>query len=237
MLVSQDCEVAMLSLERQERIRSELAALEAIRTHSSIFSFQVLGTPVERLSLSFHGAGLARPANASLTPQIVREHQLELRLPTAYPLSPPDIRWLTPILHPNISFSGFVNLADVGLIWEPNMGLDLVCERLWDMARLAEFNLDKAVSYSAKKWLVEQREYGLPVDLRPLRDRAAGSNRNVVKYRRKGQPAPLESDVEVLYIDDETPAPPLPPASSKHVEKSIKHIGLPRGSSDLFYID
>jgi ubiquitin-protein ligase len=32
------------------------------------------------------------------------------RMPYGYPERPPDIRWLTPILHPNISFSGFLNL-------------------------------------------------------------------------------------------------------------------------------
>jgi hypothetical protein len=206
-----------------------LAALESIRQASSIFSFQPIGEPVERLLLTFRGSGLQRGSSSSGEPTLAQEHQVELRLPYAYPQHPPDIRWITPIFHPNVSFSGFVNLSDIALTWEPAMGLDVLCERLWDCVRLAEMNLDQAVSYSAKKWLEEQTTTRLPVDVRPLRDRAAGANRNVVKYRRKGEAISPREQGEVMFIDNDTTPVPLAPAEPRRAR--------PSQQDDILYID
>jgi hypothetical protein len=170
-----------------------------------------------------------RDSSPNAKAEIVREHEIELRLPYGYPTMGPDVRWISPIYHPNVSFSGFVNLADVGIDWSPEMGLDMICERLWDVIRLDHYNNERAVNYSAKKWIEEQEALPLPVDARPLRDKAAGVNRNVVKYRRRGQPEPIGVDSdEVLYIDD-TPTPPLPPAG-----RGIKRTS---GNEDILYIE
>ena len=77
-------------------------------------------------------------------------------MPYGYPERPPDIRWLTPILHPNISFSGFLNLAEVGLPWSEDLGLEVVCERLWDVARGSYMNLEKSANYAAKSWFEKE---------------------------------------------------------------------------------
>jgi len=217
--------------DRSQRIRDDLEALQKLQQTSTIFTFQPQGDPPERLTLRFHGSGVRRDSSPTAKAEIVREHEIELRLPYSYPEMGPDVRWLTPLYHPNVSFSGFVSLADVGLEWSPEMGLDLVCERLWDVIRLAQYSNERAVNYSAKKWLEEQTALTLPVDPRPLRDRAAGVNRNVVKYRRRGQPEPVGGDADdVLYIDDDdVPAPPLPPAGARGAGR--------RGDDDILYIE
>lgn len=221
----------MSSQQRSERLRDDLESLRSLQQASTIFTFQPQGDPPERFTLRFRGNGLRRDSSPTAQAEIVREHEIELRLPYAYPEMAPDVRWLTPLYHPNVSFSGFVNLADIGLDWSPEMGLDLVCERLWDVVRLAQFNSERAVNYSAKKWVEEQTAMTLPVDPRPLRDRAAVTNRNVVKYRRRGQLEPTGIDEgDVLFIDDHTPVPPLPPAG--------RPVPLPpRSDDDILYIE
>lgn len=215
--------------DRSQRIRDDLQAIEALQQASTIFSFEAKGDPPERLTLRYRGSGVRRDSSPSAKAEIIREHEIELRLPYGYPDSGPDVRWGTPLYHPNVSFSGFVNLTDIGLDWSPEMGLDLVCERLWDVIRLAQFNNERAVNYSAKKWLEEQTTLTLPVDPRPLRDKAASVNRNVVKYRRRGQPEqPGDDRDDVLYID-EVSAPPLPPAG--------RATGRRVGGEDILYID
>jgi ubiquitin-protein ligase len=216
--------------DRSQRIRDDLQALQALQDASTIFSFEPKGDPAERLTLHYRGSGVRRDSSPSAKAEIIREHEIELRLPYSYPSAGPDVRWSTPLYHPNVSFSGFVNLADIGLDWSQEMGLDLVCERLWDVIRLAQFNNERAVNYSAKKWIEEQTSLTLPVDPRPLRDKAASVNRNVVKYRRRGQPEPLGGDADdVLYIDDEAAAPPLPP---------VGRVGAGRrGDDDILYIE
>jgi hypothetical protein len=152
--------------------------------------------------------------------QTIEQHRCDVRLPYSYPDSPPDVRWLTLIFHPNVSYSGFLNLREIGLVWDKQLGLDVVCERLWDVARGAAANLEGATNYAARKWYAEQGDQArLPVDRRPLRDRAAPRSENVVRYLRRGaaQPqasaavAPVSASDDVLFIGEDTgsPAPPI----------------------------
>ena len=149
--------------------------------------------------------------------EFVELHEIDMRLPFAYPGLPPDIRWVTPILHPNVSFSGFIQLRDVGLPWDDTVTLDAVCERLWDVARMAYVNVDRATNFSAKSWVEEPNRMTLPVDARILRDKMPPSGVNVIRYQRRGAqrppvqrpPAPRAGE-EVLFIGEDTPAPPVP---------------------------
>jgi hypothetical protein len=199
---------------REERLRDELKLLEQLRDSSSIFGFEGTGDPPDRFTFSFSGKGLARDISARAEVEMVDLHRVELRLPYAYPRVPPDVRWVTPIFHPNVSFSGFIHLADVGLPWDADVTLDVVCERLWDVARLAYMNQAKATNYSAKNWFAEQRLWQLPVDVRSLRDRATPAGKNVVRYRRRGQAAtapPADQQAEdILFIGEDTPVPKMP---------------------------
>jgi hypothetical protein len=198
---------------RIARLNADRELLAALDAASSIFSLEVSGDPPDRYTLTFRGKGLGRDASAGSEVAIVELHQIDLRMPYSYPASPPDIRWITPLWHPNVSFSGFVNPADIGLVWTNEIPLDLVCERLWDVARGAYVNLEKAANYSAKNWYEQECPYELPVDPRPLRDKAGVSVTNVVKYQRRGSAVQLAAGtpMEVMYIDENTPVPPLPP--------------------------
>ena len=89
--------------------------------------------------------------------------------------------------------------------------LDEVCERLWDVTRLAYLNLDRAVNYSARNWYKNQTQLTLPLDTRPLRDRVRPVNANVIRYERRGaersaRPRMIDQG-EVLFIGEETPSP------------------------------
>ncbi|MBC7856436.1 MAG: hypothetical protein IAF94_23650 [Pirellulaceae bacterium] len=196
---------------RENRLRTDLAALEALRAQSTILQFET-SEPADRYTITFRGKGLARSAAGSDI-SIVELHQVDLRLPFSYPQRAPDIRWLTPILHPNISFSGFLNLAEVGLPWSEDLGLDVVCERLWDVARGAYMNLEKSANFSAKNWYEKENQHELPLDRRPLRDRGGSGNTNIVRYQRRGQNLQIPASgtpSEVIFIDENTPVPSIP---------------------------
>ena len=161
---------------------------------------------------------------------IVEVHDCEIRLPYSYPERGPDIRWLTPIFHPNISFSGFVNLRAIGLPWQPTMTLDIVCERLWDIARLAYIDLQTASNFAAKNWFSEQHELSLPLDLRPVRDQLGQSSENIIYYERRGDRSitlPVK-EADVLYIGEDTPVPETPrriPPSRDVDDEDVFYIG------------
>ena len=203
-----------MTQERQARLIAELECLRALKKTSSIFDFEGTGTAPERYTLSFRGKGIARDTSADADVEYVELHRIEMRLPYSFPQRPPDIRWVTPIFHPNVSFSGFINFNDIGLPWEKDLGLDVVCERLWDVARFAFVNLDKAVNYAAKNWIEDDCQLPLPADPRPLRDKTAPTGSNVIRYERRGDrrlampEATANSDI--LFIGEDTPIPDLP---------------------------
>ena len=227
---------------REERLLSDLEALRALANESDIFEFEATGEPPERYLLTFRGKGLAVEGAAKNGAKTIELHQCDLRLPYSYPERPPDIRWLTPVLHPNVSFSGCINLAEIGLAWSPEVGLDSVCERLWDMARMAYLDADRAVNYSAKNWLEANPELQTPIDHRPLRDKSAGqqSSGNIVRYQRRGagakapaaiaiaSAAPLAPDV--FYIGDDPP-----PAGQRIAARSLRRP--PAASDEILFID
>jgi hypothetical protein len=219
---------------REVRLKADSELLAALAAASTIFSCEPSGQPPDRYTLTFRGKGLARDASAQSDVTIVELHQVDLRMPYSYPSSPPDIRWLTPIWHPNVSFSGFVNLADVGLAWTKDVPLDVVCQRLWDVARGEFRNESKATNYAAKNWFEKECEFQLPVDPRPLRDRAAASSSNVVRYqRRAGQAVQLAgAGRDVMFIDENTPTPAIP-ARPPYVPAARRR---PREGDDVLYI-
>lgn len=209
-----------------DRLREEQKALDALRAASTILTYQATGTPPDRYTITFRGHGACRASSARGGVEISHVHRVEVRLPYGYPDHPPDVRWLTPIMHPNISYSGCVNLEEIGIEWLPQVTLDALCERLWDVARLAYISPGPASNFAAEKWIKEQTEFALPLDSRPLRDIVPTANPNIVRYARlDGQSLSLadtEESSEVLFIDDNTPTPVLPRRS---------------GDEDILYIE
>jgi len=220
--------------ERDERLVAELEALRALKKASGILDFECTGEPPDRYSITLRGKGISRDTSARADVEFVELHKIDLRLPYSYPRRPPDIRWLTPIFHPNISFSGFINLKDVGLPWVSDLGLDVVCERLWDVARLQYMDLDKATNYAAKNWFEDESTLRLPVDHRPLRDRSAPQGGNVIRYQRRGGqrislPAARDAN-DVFFIGEDTPTPSLPIRTAprprpSHDDDDVLYIG------------
>ncbi len=198
--------------ERENRLRSDFETLTSLRECSSIFHFDGKGDPPDRYSLLFRGRGIARQVSPHAEMEFIDLHEIDMRLPFAYPELAPDIRWITPLLHPNVSFSGFINLRDVGLPWDETVTLDAVCERLWDVARMAYMNLDRATNFSAKNWIEQPDRIKFPVDDRILRDKMPPSGINVIRYTRRGAQRPPipETGPDVMFIGEDTPVPPLP---------------------------
>jgi ubiquitin-protein ligase len=196
--------------DREERLAAELEVMRALAKESSILEFESQGDPPDRYTITLRGRGIKRASAYRDETEYVDRHECEIRLGYGFPDRPPEVRWLTPIFHPNISYSGYVNLKDCGLSWEKDLTLDVICERIWDLARLAWIDLDAATNFSAKNWIDQQHKITLPVDTRPLRDQGGPSASNVIQYQRGPAGSPTLSDEGILYIDENTPTPELP---------------------------
>ena len=216
----------MSSTDKKQRLAAELEVMRALAGQSSILQFESEGDPPERYKITLRGRGINRASSYQAEVEYLDRHECEIRLGYGFPERPPEVRWLTPVFHPNISYSGSVKLEDCGLDWQEDLTLDVVCERIWDLARLAWIDLETARNISAKKFFSEQREITLPVDARPLRDQGGPSPSNVMHYQR-GPGSPAVADDGILYIGEDTPTPELPRRSPTR---------RPRDDDDVFYI-
>jgi ubiquitin-protein ligase len=210
----------------RERIVQDVDKLEALREQSTIFTFEQPIESPDSLEFIFRGRGLVR-ASPSEGPVTGEVHRVEVQIPFDYPEQPPDIRWLTPLLHPNVSFSGLVNLEDLGLPWSDQMGLEILCERLWDVARGGFFDLVEPANPAARSWYNGSHAVPLPFDPRPLRDTARSSATNIVRYQWAGEKWKWRSSREVLFIGEDTPVPVLPQPAPRRATsgEDVLYIG------------
>lgn len=156
---------------RIRRLRSDLKSMETLRAESSIVDFQVAGNPPDKYWVRFHGKGLWCPDGRPSSIMVRERHDVRIVLGASYPRIMPELNWLSPIFHANISASGVVCLGGYSTHWVPSLGLDALCEMLWDMIRYQNFDVESPYNREAATWVKTQNTYIFPLDRRPIRDR------------------------------------------------------------------
>ncbi|MHB1558255.1 MAG: ubiquitin-conjugating enzyme E2 [Isosphaeraceae bacterium] len=159
---------------RMRRLRNDLAALERLQAESSVFRFTSQGDPPQHYRILFQGRGLWRDHGKVKT---LEKHHVEVKLGASYPRTIPEIRWLTPVYHPNISEIGMVCLGGYGTHWVPSVQLDELCTMLWDMLRYHNYDIRSPYNREAALWVAQQQAIRFPTDARPLRDLRAALGR------------------------------------------------------------
>ena len=204
---------------RLRRLRSDLAALERLQAESSVFDFRSNGRPPQHYVVTFQGTSLSRDRGKV---GVRDHHEVEIKLGASYPRTMPEIRWITPIYHPNISEIGMVCLGAYGTHWVPSLALDELCVMLWDMARYQNYDIRSPYNREAAQWAANQATFRFPMDHRPLRDARAALGRVEAPSPEKAPeephpkfPAQGESicilDMEIdLSRASSTPSPPRP---------------------------
>jgi len=211
---------------QMRRLKHDFAAMEALRDESNILRFRTTGLPAQRYLVEFHGRSLTRE-RGKVVP--LDRHEVEIKLGVSYPRTMPELRWITPIYHPNISEIGLVCLGGYGTHWVPSLHLDDLCVMLWDMARYHNYDIRSPYNREAALWAANQTTYAFPTDARPLRDKRAALGRvegeplaakpspaprpEPPPAEPKENPRPPMQDILVLdmEVDLRRPTPPPPP--------------------------
>jgi ubiquitin-protein ligase len=196
----------MFESPRTRRLRSDLNALTALAADSSIFSFSPHGTPPDFYILRFRGHGIWKRSHDGQA-MIRDEHEVHVRLGASYPRMMPDIAWKSPIFHPNISSGGVVCLGGYGTHWAPSLALDELCSMLWDMIRFANFDESSPYNREAAAWAKNQTTFHLPIDPRPLRDKAAACRRGEMAPHSPQLPAKNENATAEAVLAEIVPPP------------------------------
>lgn len=213
---------------RQRRLESDLRALERLRAESSLFDFAGAssepGGAIDTYVANFRGPSFYRTPDR-FEIGIGREHEVMIRLGAAYPRQAPSLAWRTAIFHPNISTSGAVCLGGYSTSWAPSLHLDQLCEMLWDMIRLHNFDVKSPYNREAAQWLAAQQGLKLPLDDRPLRDRLMAGGATL--------PAPERADARLAEACDPFAVPaPLTTAAAKTGEARPSQLAGGTGRAD-----
>jgi ubiquitin-protein ligase len=232
---------AMYESPRIRRLRTDLAALETLKTESSVFRFRSFGQPAQRYMIEFRGKSLAREKGKV---GIRDRHEVDIKLGASYPRTMPELRWMSPIYHPNISEIGMVCLGGYGTHWVPSLPLDELCVMLWDMARFHNYDIRSPYNRDAALWVANQAKYAFPTDVRPLRDLRVAKGR-IAPDRPVPQSEPAPAKTPEL---PEIPALPASAPTNGHAERfeSICILDMdldlrkpreaPRADEDVMYI-
>jgi len=150
---------------REIRLQSDWKKLEDLAKHSHLIRLGATqGFPPESYEVRFSCRGIVRLDPAG--PVYGEEHRVRIDLPAEYPIKAPNMRWLTPIFHPNINAEGtWVCISE----WYPGKFLDDLCIMLGRMIQYKNYNPHSPLNRGAALWALENPRL-LPVDRRPLRD-------------------------------------------------------------------
>lgn len=179
--------------------------------------FTAHGDLPEAYTIWFLGRGMMRHENGGAI-ELQERHEVHIRLGAGYPRMMPEIRWKSPIFHPNISGNGSVCLGGYGTYWVPSLTLDELCHMLWDMIRYENYDETSPYNREAALWAKTQSQYALPLDARPLRDRLAGIAA-VEEFKTKTiareKVYPRETSSSRWNYSPTTPTPaPVPPRAA-----------------------
>ena len=152
---------------RIERLKSDYNKLQALVARSDFVKIAgIQGTPPNEYTLQFTCRGI-KSLNSD-KPVYSEDHRVSIKLGSQYPLTKPELRWLTPIYHPNISGSGSVC---IGNEWASGgRYLDDLVIYLAQMVRFEGEDMTfsgDAFNREAYAWAKRNKQL-LPVDNRPL---------------------------------------------------------------------
>ncbi len=149
---------------RERRLEEDWRRLRELSSESSLISPEaIFGEPPEAFRIRFNCRGVTELGPDG--PIFGDHHEVEIQLPINYPSSPPRLRWLSPIFHPNINREGTeVCLA----VWYPSKFLDEVCIMLGKMIQYRNFDHTSPLRLDAALW-AKSNGHLLPVDIRSFR--------------------------------------------------------------------
>lgn len=177
------------------RLERELKDLEVLKRDSTILEIKAQGDPPDTYRVIFHGKSLV-PADNEDGVAIGDIQECQIKLGREFPRRRPEVEWLTPIVHPNIS-GGSVCMGNFAANWNPNFTLSMLVEVLWDMARMAIFNPHSAYGRDSRMtWEQMDKKFHFPVDRRPLRDKLLPNDAGSSIVRPEG------GEADIVIMDD-----------------------------------
>lgn len=149
---------------RETRLRNDFRRVRELVDRSDFIEILATdGDPVERYLIRFTCRGVEK-LNAHGQPQIRDNHEVRVYLHAEYPLKQPQLKWMTPIFHPNIHVTGAVCIG----AWWPAKTLDELLLSLGEMIQYKNLDPGDPMNSKAAAWANRNKQL-FPIDDRPLK--------------------------------------------------------------------
>jgi ubiquitin-protein ligase len=149
---------------RETRLRNDYnRVLELVNRSEFIHVVSTDGDPVERYLIRFTCNSVEKlgPTGA---PILSAHHEVSVYLHAEYPLKQPQLKWQTPIFHPNIHVTGAVCIG----AWWAAKTLDELLLTLGEMVQFKNYDPKDPMNSKAAAWSLRNKRL-FPIDDRPLK--------------------------------------------------------------------
>jgi len=149
---------------RETRLRNDhKRIIDLVNRSEFIHVLTTEGDPVERYLIQFTCDGVEK-INSAGRPITRNKHEVSIYLHAEYPLKQPQLKWLTPIFHPNIHVTGAVCIG----AWWPAKTLDELLLTLGEMVQYKNFDPKDPMNSKAAAWSL-RNQHLFPIDKRDLK--------------------------------------------------------------------
>jgi ubiquitin-protein ligase len=149
---------------RETRLRNDYSRIRDLVDRSEFIHIVATeGDPVEKYLIRFTCLGVEKVTNTG-KPVYRESHDVSIYLHSEYPLKQPQLKWLTPMYHPNIHVTGAVCIG----AWWPAKTLDELLLTLGEMIQYKNFDPRDPMNSRAATWALRNKNL-FPVDNRDLK--------------------------------------------------------------------
>jgi ubiquitin-protein ligase len=149
---------------RETRLRNDHKQIRNLVNRSEfIHVLTTDGDPPEKYLIQFTCKGVEK-VKPNGDPIYREEHEVSVYLHAEYPLKQPQLKWLTPIFHPNIHVTGAVCIG----AWWPAKTLDELLLTLAEMVQYKNFDPKDPMNSKAAAWALRHKSI-FPIDRRELK--------------------------------------------------------------------
>ncbi|MEU8030073.1 effector-associated domain EAD1-containing protein [Streptomyces sp. NPDC049099] len=138
---------SLLRFEALTRARDDIVDFAADHDEFTLVSMDDERLPME-YRVELHVPGFAPPDDLEtwpLEPRRIDQHELDVWMPSEFPIQAPMVRWRSDVFHPNIARDeerkGAVCLGPLMTDYTPDLSMYSLCQMLIDMARYRNYEI------------------------------------------------------------------------------------------------
>ena len=160
---------------RHTRLRNDYNKVKELTDNSDLMELvRTEGNPPDKYQIRYTCRSVEK-VDMKGAPTIREVHEVSIYLHAEYPIKQPQLKWLTPIFHPNIHNTGAVCIG----AWWPAKTLDELILTMGDMLQFKNYDPKDPMNSKAAAWALRNKNR-FPIDDRELKGASSWSGDIVI---------------------------------------------------------